>query len=76
MGIIFSDKYEFPEKKFYYASSKDFIFYKFPELNDQHRKLYDSFSNMLTGDPNLVHVNVEPIRDENAEDGGEGNQLE
>lgn len=34
MGIKYSSCYEFPLKKFYWASSADFTFQKFSELND------------------------------------------
>ena len=40
MGITYSDKYEFPEKRFYWALSTDFKFQPFPELNVQHREAY------------------------------------
>jgi hypothetical protein len=34
MGVTFTDKFEFPEKRFYWASSTDFKFCPFPsELN-------------------------------------------
>jgi hypothetical protein len=34
MGVTFTDKFEFPEKRFYWASSTDFKFFPFPsELN-------------------------------------------
>lgn len=34
LGVTFTDKYEFPEKRFYWASSTDFKFKPFGELND------------------------------------------
>jgi hypothetical protein len=34
LGVTFTDKYEFPEKRFYWASSADFKFKNFPTLND------------------------------------------
>lgn len=33
MGVTYSNKYEFPEKRFYYCKSADFEFKPFPELN-------------------------------------------
>jgi len=40
MGITYSDKYEFPEKRFYWALSTDFKFQAFPSLNVQHGEPY------------------------------------
>jgi len=34
MGVIYCERYEFPEKKFFYASSSDFVFKKFPKLEE------------------------------------------
>lgn len=36
MGVTYEERYEFPTKKFYWASSSDFVFSEFPPLNDQH----------------------------------------
>jgi len=42
MGVTFTDKYEFPEKRFYWASSRDFKFQPFPaNLNTQHTNKVD-----------------------------------
>ena len=40
MGITYSDKYEFPEKRFFWALSTDFKFQAFPELNALHKEAY------------------------------------
>lgn len=40
MGTSYTDKYEFPEKRFYWALSTDFKFQAFPDLNVQHREAY------------------------------------
>lgn len=66
MGVTFSDKYEFPEKRFYWASSADFIFKPFPALNDQHRDKYDSLSGYFSGDAGKIHIKVEPDVDPDA----------
>jgi len=42
MGVTFTDKYEFPTKCFYWASSTDFKFKPFPSLNTQHNDKVDS----------------------------------
>jgi len=34
LGLTYTDKYEFPEKRFYWASSSDFKFNEFAKLND------------------------------------------
>ena len=60
MGVIYNERYEFPEKKFYYASSSDFIFKKFPALNDQHKDQVHNFLSMFSGDPSKVLIKVEP----------------
>ena len=43
MGVTYTDKYEFPEKRFYWASSTDFKFKPFGPINDRH---YDSFDDI------------------------------
>jgi len=42
MGVTFTDKYEFPSKCFYWASSTDFKFKPFPARNEQHNDKVDS----------------------------------
>ena len=34
MGVTYTDKFEVPEKRFYWATSADFKFKPFPTLND------------------------------------------
>jgi radial spoke head protein 9 len=34
MGLVFTGRYEFAEKRFYYCTSSDFTFRAFPTLND------------------------------------------
>ena len=34
LGLVFTGRYEFAEKRFYYATSQDFSFKAFPALND------------------------------------------
>ena len=61
MGITYTDKYEFPEKRFFWALSTDYHFQPFPAKNDQHEEKgsYDSFSGMFEGKPNQILVKVE-----------------
>jgi len=58
MGVTYTDKFEFPEKRFYWATSADFKFKSFPELNDQNSDKFDTIKGLLIGDPNLVHIRV------------------
>ena len=69
MGITYSQKYEFPEKCFYWASSDDYIFKAFSTLNDQHDATIDELASVFTGNPKQIHVQVEPeISPETAEE--------
>lgn len=67
MGVTYTDKYEFPTKRFYWASSADFEFAPFPKLNDQHRDAIDSIQGLFTGDPTKIHIKVKPDVDPEAE---------
>ena len=61
MGLVYTGRYEFATKRFYYALSNDnMVFRPFPALNDQHKELYDGITQMLTGNPKLIHKKVEP----------------
>jgi len=60
LGVTYSDKYEFPEKRFYWASSADFKFQAFPSRNDQHDDKFDQISGLFTGDANKVIFQSEP----------------
>lgn len=61
LGIIYKDRYEFPQKRFYWCSSTNgMVFEAFPALNDQHKEDYDQMAGQLfKGDPTLVHKSVE-----------------
>lgn len=52
LGITYTDKYEFPEKRFFWASSNDFKFKAFPAMNDQHYDKFDDIKGLFSGDPN------------------------
>mmetsp|Transcript_1353 Transcript_1353/g.861 ORF Transcript_1353/g.861 Transcript_1353/m.861 type:complete len:121 (-) Transcript_1353:374-736(-) len=68
MGVNYSDHYEFPEKGFFWATSLDFEFQPFPALNSQHSAdKYDQIKSLFTGDPRLVHLKVEPDREDGQE---------
>lgn len=68
LGVTFTDKYEFPEKRFYWASSTDFKFKPFGELNDQHLAAFDSINSLFSGEPNKVYIKVEPDKVEGEEE--------
>ena len=45
MGVCYNDRFEFPEKKFYWCSpANSMVFEAFPALNDQHKDRYDAFA--------------------------------
>ena len=67
LGVTYTDKYEFPEKRFYWASSTDFKFQAFPTLNDQHFSAFDAIQGMFSGEPNKVIINVVPPKPEGEE---------
>jgi radial spoke head protein 9 len=57
LGVTFTDKFEFPEKRFYWATSTDFKFSAFPaELNYQHQEKVDSIKGSFRGEPNHVLI--------------------
>jgi radial spoke head protein 9 len=61
MGVTYTDKYEFPEKRFFWASSNAFCFKPFATLNDQHKKEVETYmGSAFTGNPALIHIKVEP----------------
>mmetsp|Transcript_3899 Transcript_3899/g.6621 ORF Transcript_3899/g.6621 Transcript_3899/m.6621 type:complete len:307 (-) Transcript_3899:24-944(-) len=68
MGVCYSDRFEFPEKKFYWCSpANDMVFQPFPELNSQHKNELDKFANKLfVGSPADILISVEKT-DEQAE---------
>jgi len=73
VGLVYTGRYEFAEKRFYYATTGDFVFRPFPTLNDQHKDKYDFIKTLLTGNPKLVlpggKVEAEKVP-------GEGNEEE
>jgi len=71
MGVTYTDKYEFPEKCFFWASSADFVFKPFKSMNDQHKEKYNALVGFFTGDPAKVLVKVEPEVDPEAEEAPE-----
>ncbi len=72
MGVNYQGMYEFPVKVFYWASSTDFTFKPFPQLNDQHGDEYNKIKSLITGIPSKVHKKVEPEKTEGEEEEGAG----
>ena len=60
MGVTYKRQYEFPTKTFYFASSTDFVFKKFRDVNTYHKDKYDGLAGAFTGDSTLVHIKVDP----------------
>jgi radial spoke head protein 9 len=60
MGVTYTDKYEFPTKRFYWASAADFRFKAFPALNEHHKDQVDKFLAPFTGNHTHVYIRVEP----------------
>ncbi len=71
VGLTYTNRYEFPQKTFYYATSSDFKFQPFPALNDQHKDDYNKMKSIITGNPKFIYKKVEP---EKAEGAGEEEQ--
>ena len=67
VGVTYSKQYEFPTKTFYFASSNDFVFKQFREINTLHKDKYDGLVGPFTGDSAHVYVKVENETDPNAE---------
>ena len=66
MGVCYNNRFEFPEKKFYWCSqSNNMIFEPFPELNTQHSNELDKFAGQLfQGTPAHVLIAVEKSNEE------------
>ena len=65
-GVTYTHQYEFPTKTFYFASSRDFAFRKFRDLNDQHRDLYENFArDSFSGDSNKMLHKIDNETDPN-----------
>lgn len=65
VGLTYNGKYEFPSKRFYYATSSNFEFNAFPELNSQHGDEYNRLTGFFSGNPDLIHKKVvEDVQEE------------
>lgn len=54
VGLTYNGQYEFPNKRFFFATSANFEFTAFPELNTQHESEYNGLTGNFTGNPEFV----------------------
>lgn len=59
MGVTYKHQYEFPTKCFFFASSNDFVFRKFRDMNTQHKDEYDKILTPFIGDSAHVYIKEE-----------------
>jgi radial spoke head protein 9 len=59
MAVFYEGKYEFPVKKFYWASSNDFKFDELPETLEQHCEHINKYNDFFSGDPAKILENLE-----------------
>mmetsp|Transcript_17810 Transcript_17810/g.17039 ORF Transcript_17810/g.17039 Transcript_17810/m.17039 type:complete len:95 (-) Transcript_17810:552-836(-) len=68
LALTYSNQYEFPLKKFYWALSTDFRFQEMPDLNDQHTAAVDLEASPFEGNPKKKVVGTQQEGEE--EEGG------
>lgn len=64
VAVFYEGKYEFPVKKFYWATSNDFKFQEMPETLEQHNEHVNKYNDFFTGDPAKILENLEAPADE------------
>uniref|UniRef100_A0A7S3KNQ9 Radial spoke head protein 9 homolog n=1 Tax=Euplotes crassus TaxID=5936 RepID=A0A7S3KNQ9_EUPCR len=69
VAVFYEGKYEFPGKKFYWASNNDFKFAELPETLEQHHEFINKYNDFFTGDHTKILENLETPAGE-----GEGDQ--
>ena len=74
IGLTYKDKYEFPDKKFFYCLN-DFVFAELPELFQTHNEHTDKFNSYFTGDPLTVLVPLEKKEEEEKHDDEKKDEL-
>lgn len=75
-AIFYEGKYEFPVKKFYWATNATFNFEELPTLLDQHTELINKYnSTFFNGEPATILENLEAPAGE-GEDNNEENKNE
>ena len=70
LGIAYKGHYNFPVKKFYWATEVAYKFESMPQPNEQYKKDVDERDTMFTGDPDKILIEVKPP--EQTEPGAEG----
>ena len=68
MAVFYEGKYEFPVKKFFWASSNDFKFEEMPETLEQHTEYINKYNDFFSGEPNKILENLEAPAGENEEE--------
>lgn len=51
VGVTYQEMFEFPQKKFFFCLSNDYIFKEMPGLNDQHKEFVDRDTSFFLGVP-------------------------
>mgnify|MGYP000884085092 CR=1 FL=1 len=76
MGLVYTDQYEFMQKKFYWCLSTEFNFMEMPDLNDQHTEYINRDKSFFTGEPNRKLKQPVDGEEENAEPAAEEDEDE
>lgn len=58
VSYTYTGMYEFPVKKFFWTTSKDYEFAEMPELNDQHKEFINREASIFEGNPKKKLVTV------------------
>lgn len=59
VAIFYEGKYEFPVKKFYWATNNDYKFEEMPETLDQHTEYINKYNDFFSGEPAKILENLE-----------------
>jgi len=59
VAVFYEGKYEFPVKKFYWASNQDFKFEELPETLEQHNDHINKYNDFFSGDHTKILENLE-----------------
>ena len=54
LALKFKAQYEFPSKKFFYCSNKDYIFKELPPLITQFKDLIEEHNQLFSGNPEKI----------------------
>ena len=65
--VWFRGKYEFPDKQFYWATTKSFKFQQIPDPLEQHN-LYAEMNTQFTGDAKFIIKQLEVPKEEGEEE--------